>query len=78
MGGKARTLRGSVRKQPGQWGNEGGAGSLGGLQRGGVLWKESSSEQVGGGKKLPKMNHGLGDLGAPWQGLVWWGQDVEE
>ena len=43
-----------------------------------VYWKESSSEQVGGGKKLPKMNHGLGDLGTPWQGLVWWGQDVEE
>ena len=68
MGDKAGTLRGSVWKQPGQWGNEGGVGSPGGLQRGGVLWEESSSEQVGGGKKLPKVNHGLGDRGTVWRG----------
>lgn len=73
MGDKAGTLRGSVQKQPGQWGNEGGAGSPGGLQRGGGLWKGSSSEQVGGGKKLPKVNHGLGNWGL--RGKVWCGGD---
>ena len=47
------------------------------LLREGILWKEPGSGQVGGEKKLPKVNHGLGDPGAPWQGLVWWGEDVE-